>query len=310
MEILLAGEALIDFKPLGQAPEAGFRPHAGGSPLNVAVGLSRLGRAAGFLGCLSRDPFGELLEAHARRNGVDARFVRRRDAPSTLAFVYPEEGGERYSFYGAGAADTQLAVDELPASLPEELAALHLGSIAMARQPIGEALAALMAREHSSRLVSFDPNVRPDVVPDLETYRGQLEGWLAHVDLVKASRVDLSLLYPDEPLDRVAARWLGLGPTHVAVTRGGEGALGFTREASVEVPGRPVEVVDTVGAGDAFTSGLLAWLLERGLAERVRHASLPERQWKAALAFATEVAALTCARAGADPPQRDALPRQ
>ena len=308
MTVLVAGEALIDMTPVEDAHgDLAFRPRAGGSPLNVAVGLARLQCPTGFLGSLSTDPFGERLQAHMVDSGVDLRYAERRSALSTLAFVHPgisDADEPQYTFYGESAADAQLSIEDLPDALPDDVAALHTGSIAMVRAPVGEALTELMRREHPHRFISFDPNVRPDLMGDPATYRAKLEGWLAHVDLVKTSRADLGWIAPERSAEEIAARWLELGPQAVVVTLGAEGALGFTPDDRVQTSGRTVDVVDTVGAGDAFTSGLLSRLAETGELDRAGPKAIRAASLADAMAFAAHVSAITCARPGADPPRR------
>ncbi len=309
--ILVAGEALVDMTPVADAQgDLAFRPRAGGSPLNVAVGLARLQCATGFLGSISTDPFGQTLQAHMVDSGVDLRYVKWRSALSTLAFVHPgmtDADEPQYTFYGENAADAQLWIEDLPDALPDEVAAVHTGSIAMDRAPIGEALAELMRREQPHRLISFDPNVRPDWLGDSATYRAKLDRWLARVDLVKTSGADLAWIAPEQSVDEIAARWLERGPKAVVVTLGAEGALGFTRDDRVQTSGRAVDVVDTVGAGDAFTSGLLARLAETGGLDREGPASIRATSLSDAMAFAAHVSAITCTRPGADPPTRAEL---
>lgn len=309
MGIVTAGEALIDFTREAGSGGIRYRAQPGGSPLNVAIGLARLGVSAGFLGRLSTDPFGDQLRDHLHRNGVDPRHVRSGDAPSTLAFVHDSADGEpAFSFYGAGAADTLLTPEDLPDSFGNDVEAIHLGSIAMVRRPISRALEALMDQEAPQRVISFDPNVRPSLMPERAVYCGRLDKWLAHVSLVKASRADLAWLHPGaDPVD-VARSWLENGPNWVVVTLGGDGAVGVSPAGTVEAESPAVDVVDTVGAGDAFTAGLLTWLHDHDCLDRDPIATLADRDQRSALAFAAQVAALTCTRRGADPPTREELP--
>lgn len=309
MNILTAGEALIDFTSESESEGTLYRAQPGGSPLNVATGLARLGLNAGFLGKLSTDAFGHQLRDHLQRNGVDQRYVGSSDAPSTLAFVHEETDGEpAFSFYGEGAADARLLAEDLPALFGADLDAIHLGSISMARQPIGKTLTKLMAQESSQRVISFDPNVRPALMPERAVYLNQLDTWLRHVTLVKVSRADLAWLHPDAERIEVARSWLAKGPDWVVVTLGGDGAVGVSSSGVVRTESPAVDVVDTVGAGDAFTAGLLAWLHDHDRLDRDQVAALIEHDQRSALDFAAQVAALTCAQRGADPPTRDDLP--
>lgn len=301
--IVCCGEALVDLVPARCEGGRGYVPKPGGSPYNVAVGLGRLEIPVGFLGRISTDFFGELLVRHLRENGVDLRYLVRSPSPTALAFVHLGAGEEPvFQFYGAGTADVMLALDDLPAAFPPEVVGLHFGSISLLRPPASEVYEHLMRREHRQRVVSLDPNVRPAFIQDRAAFRARLEEWVSLVDLVRASRADVAWVYPGEPVEEVARRWVAAGAGLVVVTLGEEGAFGRTAASAVRVPAHPVQVVDTVGAGDAFTAALLAWLVRGGWFDRVR--DLPQGALSEALAYAAWAAALTCTRPGADPPYR------
>ncbi len=305
--IVVAGEALIDL-----APRDGLLlPLAGGSPYNVAVGLGRLGRATHYLGGLSRDAFGRLLAERLAADGVDLSLAPRFEAPSTLAVVHlDDEGRATYGFYLDGTAAAAIEQAHLPA-LPDR-AALHvsLGAIGFAHEPTGAALAALLRREAGTRLTSLDPNVRPlacHQAGGVAAYARMVDEVVAGLDLVKVSDEDLAQLHPEvDGWQAVARRWAGSGPALVVVTRGPDGAVAITADGrEVSVPGERVEVVDTVGAGDAFTSGLLAWLDREGVSGRAELAGLDDDALRSALTSARRAAAITCTRAGSDPPRVD-----
>lgn len=305
MTIVVAGEALVDLAPRDDQ----LLPLPGGSPYNVAVGLGRLGRTTAYLGRLSTDGFGQRLRGRLVEEGVDLRLTVPTDAPTTLAVVHlDDQARAAYSFY-LEATSAAGVPDPLP-PLPTG-AALHvsLGAIGLAH-PAGAALAELLTQNGPSHVTTFDPNVRPSAITDHDADVARIEEVVGQVALVKVSDEDLVLLYPDEDPMAVAADWATRGPALVVVTRGPDGAAALTGDGRYEeVPGRAVEVVDTVGAGDAFTSGLLAWLDEHGrlrdrtaLADLAADAALPD-----ALAQAVTVAAITCTRPGSDPPTRDEL---
>ena len=307
--ILVAGEALIDFLQVTCNGRDGFVYHPGGSPYNVAIGLARLGLSAAFLGAISTDPFGKFLLANLKENRVEVAYVHRVNAPTALSFVMHlnRKGEPEYLFYGQETADTQLssnATNAIPPQFPSSVKAIHLGSLAMVRQPCATALTELMEREHHARLVSFDPNVRPDQIPDPRGYRKKFSRWLPLVDVLKLSHADLSYIAPGGSEEVVVQRWLSQGPKVIVVTLGQAGARGYTRSATVEVKAPPVEVVDTVGAGDAFTAGLLAALDWLGKLSKEAITGLSELDLKRALEYAAKVAAITCTRVGADPPRR------
>ncbi len=306
--IVCCGEALVDMVPARCEGNSGYVPKPGGSPYNVAIGLGRLEIPVGFLGSISVDFFGELLVRHLRENGVDLRSVVRSPSPTAPAFVHPAAGKEPvFQFYGTGTADVMLSLDDLPTAFPPEVVGLHFGSISLLRPPASKVYEHLMRREHRQRVISLDPNVRPAFIPDRAAFRARLEDWVCRVDLVRASRADVAWVYPGEPIEGVARRWVAAGAGLVVVTLGEEGAVGCTAASTVRVPAHRVQVVDTVGAGDAFTAALLAWLVRTGWLDRVR--DLPEGALFEALTYAARAAALTCTRQGADPPYRRELER-
>ncbi len=309
MSIVVAGEALMDLAPR----EGLLLPLPGGSPYNVAVGLGRLGSQTHYLGGLSTDAFGALMTQRLRANDVQLELAPRIDAPTTLAVVHlDDQGRASYGFYVEGTSAAALTTGDLPA-LPDG-ATLHvsLGAIGLGHDPAGHTLGQLLAEARGNRVTSLDPNVRPvvfDQAGGVAAYAARMDEVVAGIDLVKVSDEDLLTLHPDadDPLE-VARRWAAGGPALVVVTRGPDGAVALRAQGpEVSVPGEAVEVVDTVGAGDAFTAGLLAWLDEHDRLTRPALDTLEDEAIAAALRFARRVAAITCTRAGADPPRRDEL---
>jgi len=275
----------------------------------VAVGLARLGVQARFAGRISRDLVGSFLRAHLERNGVDLTLSVGAPEPATLAIVGLDDAGSAsYSFHVEGTADWQWTEAELPVVSGGE--AVHTGSLALALEPgadlIAEWLAAL--HERCDVFLSLDPNVRPSLVLDQGAYRERLKRVVSLATLVKVSDEDLRTLEPEaEPLD-IASRWQANGPELIVVTHGAHGSTALVAGAQpVHRDARAAHVVDTVGAGDAFTAGLLTFFAEHealavGLRDRLDSAILEQM-----LDFASCVAALTCERAGADPPSREAV---
>ena len=307
--IVSCGEALIDFVPLeGPGGEAGYRPLPGGSPFNVAIAVARLGQSAGFLSRVSTDLFGDQLVATLEANDVDTSLVARGDEASTLAFVSLAPGEEpRYAFFNTGAADRSLVPADLPDPLPAGIDCLHFGSFSLAVEPAATTLAALMRRESGNRVISLDPNVRPTLIGPHDAYVERIEALVRQAAIVKVSAADLDWLYPGEPAETVAARWRDSGPAVIAVTAGERGAFGLTATGGAEAAGSPVDVVDTVGAGDTFQAGLLVRLAELGRLSKDGLADLSDADLADALAFAGRAAAITCTRPGADPPRRREL---
>ena len=229
--------------------------------------------------------------------------------PTTLAVVaFGPTGEPRYTFYGDGAADRSLTRENLPA-LPDEVSCLHFGSFSLVVDPTAGSLLELAERERGRRFVSLDPNVRANVEPDLGRWRRGIERFARTADLVKLSEEDLGHLDPAADPDRLAAAWLDGGARIVVLTRGAAGAVLWTPAGRVEHPGFAAEVVDTVGAGDAFQAALLARLDETGRLTAERDATpLSDGEGERLLAFACEAAARSCGRRGADFPRRADLP--
>jgi fructokinase len=303
--IVSCGEALIDFMPISVEGAQAYRPFPGGSPFNVAIGLGRLGAPAGFLSRISTDFFGDLLMQTLAENHVDARYAKRAADPTMLAFVsHRPEGEPQYAFFANGAADRGITEHDLPAAFGDEVACLHLGlgAISTQAEPAASTFEALLKRESKRRVLAIDPNVRPNLIKDRDAARARLESWVALCDIVKVSRADFDWLYPGRGVEDSAAAWRDLGPKLVVMTLGADGAMALLDGAKVTVPGRKITVVDTVGAGDSFHSALLAGLNAHGLLTRDRLARLDLDLLKTLLGRAVAAAAITCSRAGANPP--------
>ncbi len=305
---LICGEALYDVF-VEEETSAGLRLDAriGGSSFNVALGLSRLGQRSALFTGVSLDPLGDRLMRAVREEGIETRFLARKPNPTTLALVGLSDSGASYSFYGGQSADRAIQRGDLP-DLPEEVACLHFGSYSLVAEPTAGALLELAERESAARLITLDPNVRLAVEPRIEIWRRRVEQFSNFANLVKASDEDLAQLYPDRSADEIAEGWLQEGVSLVAVTRGGEGATLWSGAARLDLAAVPTEVVDTVGAGDSFQAALLCGLAEFGKLSPEGLLDLGPDLVQRLLAFATEAAAVTCARRGADLPHRADLP--
>jgi fructokinase len=295
---LVGGEALYDLWIDGDGALHG-RP--GGGPFTTARTVARLGQPVAFLGRLSRDRAGAALARMLAEDGVRLEATVRTDAPTTLALADIGAGGDaHYSFYERGTAAPGLRPADALARLPDAVGILHVGSLGLALEPIGTALEAVVERLAGRALVVLDPNVRPWVIAHPAAYRHRLERMLVHADLVKVSEEDLAWLAPGvEPV--AAARGLLTGRGRVALlTRGAAGATVVTGAEAVDVPAAPARVVDTIGAGDAFAGGILAFWAREDL-DRAALGDLD--RVVAAARFAALVAARTCERPGALPPR-------
>jgi fructokinase len=305
--IVSAGEALIDLLPtLDASGQPTFRAAVGGSPLNVAVALARLGIRTAFLGAVSTDAFGDRIMAALAEPGADRSLVSRVDRPTPLAIVALHGAEPRYAFYDNGTAARGMTPRELK-SLPPQASILHFGSIALAAEPAASTLLARAKASRVDRIISVDPNVRPALVSEAVGYRRNLEHAMDLAHLLKLSLPDLAWLRPGLAPQDFARERLAAGASLVVVTRGPGGAVAFAQSGVTEVAGLSVAVRDTIGAGDAFTAGLLAGVQEAGVRTQDDLARATDKGMAQALALANTVAALTCTRAGADPPRREEL---
>jgi fructokinase len=308
--ILVCGEALIDMFIAGPAPgrraDRAARAIAGGSPFNVAVGVARLGTPAGFLGGIGTDGLGDFLLDVLQVEGVDIALVKRSTRPTPLVAVSTGADGQPgYVFYAAGCAYADVELADLPAHLPDAVAALIFGSFSMTVDPVGKTLLALAEREKDRRFISLDPNVRPALMGDPAAWRDRFASFARTASLIKLSVEDLQAAWgADAPMDVLAANFLANGVELVVVTDGPRGATAYHPIGKMAVPGRLVEVVDTVGAGDSFHAALLADLAQRGHLRRGAVSNMAEAALRAVLEQAVLAAGITCSRAGADLPTR------
>ncbi|MGW2699636.1 carbohydrate kinase family protein [Streptomyces sp. NPDC001340] len=294
--IVVAGEALIDLVPHGPGALADLKPALGGGPYNTAVALGRLGSPTAFCSRTSHDAFGEALLDGLRRAGVDVSGVQRGPEPTTLAVATIDGGGSAvYSFYVDGTADRLFSA---PAGLPAGTRAVSFGTCSLVLEPGASAYEELMRTAAAQGLfTALDPNIRTGLIPDADAYRARFKSWLPSVTLLKLSAEDA------EWLGGTPREWLAAGPAAVVVTRGGDGLTVHTRDgAEYSVPGEKVEVVDTIGAGDTVNAALLHGLSAQDALSPEGLAALGRDGWRRLLRFAARAAAITCSRAGAEPP--------
>lgn len=307
--LTVIGEGLVDVVQRSSGIEA----HVGGSPLNVAVGLARLGHPVQFIGRYGRDTYGESVAAHLKASSVMLPQAPDGLPTSVATALVDDDGAATYTF------DLAWELPGLAERLPFMLQGttlLHTGSIATMLAPGAADVLDAVEHSHPSATISFDPNCRPSIITDADYARRQAEKFVTLSDIVKASDEDLAWLYPGVDVLDSARRWLSLGgaggPAMVVVTRGATGPWGITAAGEAEFAAPRVEVADTVGAGDSFMAALLSGVVDRGLAGAQNRAdlrALPVEDLAALLAHAARAAAVTVSRAGANPPTRAELNR-
>ncbi|WP_328882391.1 carbohydrate kinase family protein [Streptomyces sp. NBC_00299] len=294
--IVVAGEALIDLVPQGTGALAGLKPALGGGPYNTAVALGRLGSPTAFCSRTSYDAFGEALLDGLRAAGVDVSAVQRGMEPTTLAVAtIDDKGSAAYSFYVEGTADRLFTA---PAELPAGARAVSFGTCSLVLEPGASAYEELMRNAASQGVfTALDPNIRAGLIPDPDGYRARFKSWLPSVSLLKLSEDD-ALWLGGTPRE-----WLAAGPSAVVITQGGAGLTAFTRDgAEHSVAGEEVDVVDTIGAGDTVNAALLHGLAAQDALSAEALVGLGADGWTRLLRFAARAAAITCSRAGAEPP--------
>jgi fructokinase len=295
--VVVAGDALVDLivRPTGEIAAV-----PGGGPYNTARAIGRLGVPCAFIGGLSSDRFGRLLSASLTGDGVSMALVQPTDRPTTLALAeLGADGSAQYRFYVDGTAGALVRPEPLAGGLPASVRALHVGTLGLVLEPIATTLEGLVGGLRDDVLLMLDPNARPGVIPDPEAWRARIGRILERADVVKMSVEDLAFLRPGDGLEAGAAWLAGSGPRVAIVTDGGRPVTVLVAGGREQVDAPPVELVDTVGAGDTFGGAFLACLVHEGIGrERLGDREAVLR----AARFAVRASAAVCTRAGADPP--------
>jgi len=301
--IVVAGEALID---LIVHPDGRVVAVPGGGPFNTARTIGRLGLDVSFLGRLSTDRFGRQLAAELEADGVALGWAPRTEAPTTLAIAeLDDDGSATYRFHIAGTAAVGLTLEEARTAIAGAPAAVHVGTLGLAVEPVATAIGAAVAELPRATLLMVDPNCRAAVIADPVAYVGRLRRVLSRAAIVKASVEDLAYISPGTaPVD--AARLLvAAGAGVVLVTDGPRPVRVVAPGVALEVRVPLVKVVDTVGSGDAFGGAFLARWIERN---HGRAGTQDEATLREVVTLAVEVAGISGRRAGADPPRRAEVP--
>ena len=295
--IVVAGEALIDLIVLA---DGRLVPAPGGGPYNTARAVARLGVPVAWIGGLSSDRFGRMLETGLVRDGVSLDLVQRTDLPTTLALAELDEHGvAAYRFYVEGTSAPAVEIGPLQAGLPAGTRAVHLGTLGFVLEPMATTLELLAAMLPDDVILMVDPNCRPSITADPDGYRARVARVMERTDVVKVSADDLAYLQPGVPLSEAVARLAGDGDRVVLLTDGGRSVTVHAGGANHVVPVPSVRVVDTVGAGDTFGGAFLAAIVRAGVGRSDLHDAPAVLD---AVRFAVRASAMACERAGADPP--------
>lgn len=301
LDVTAIGEILIDFTPVGVSDQGNpiYEQNPGGAPANVLACLSKLGCSTAFIGKVGEDEFGTFLEKIIKSVGISTDgLVTTGNAGTTLAFVHLDEKGERnFSFYRNPGADLLLHPDEINKRLIDDCAIFHFGSVSLTGEPSRSAtLEAVRYASERRKVISYDPNLRLRLWSTTETAKKEILNAMKMADLVKVSDEELSFLTGKSDLFQAAKDLIkNYNLKLLLVTMGAEGAIAYNQNGFVSMPGFAVNVVDTTGAGDAFTAGFLYKLLK----SKKRLEELNLYEMKGFLTFANAVGALTTTRRGA-----------
>jgi fructokinase len=266
----------------------------------VARTIARLGEPCAYLGSLSTDGFGQLLREGLLESHVDDSYAPSTDAPTTLALAWLDDAGAAsYLFYVDGTSAAELSVDEAQAVLARAPRILYVGTLGLVLEPMASSVETVMTSLPEDVLLVVDPNCRPTILDAHPAARERLDRILRRADVVKVSTEDAAYLYPDRSPLAAAEAVRGLGARAVLLTDGANDVQVVTEAGQIRVPVPRVAIADTIGAGDSFCGGFVAWWHQRelGRAELSDSSLLTE-----ATEFATAVSAVTCQRVGADPP--------
>lgn len=310
MSVLVCGEAIVDLFVNVEDGTMQATPILGGSPFNVAVGLSRLDVPTSFFGGISSDVFGAAIRARLLAEKIDIRHAVDTDRLTTMSVVGTDASGRpAYAFHGEGKADRSIDVEDIPTVLSDDIRAIVMGSYTLSVEPVATAHLELARRERDKRLISIDPNLRPTVTPHLEQWRRQFAEFLPCAGIVKASDEDLEIAFPGVAHRDLTSSWFAAGALLCVITHGADGAVAWRpdRDPIIE-KGQPIEPIDTVGAGDSFHAALIAQLDRFGVLSRHAVATLDDANIYKAMAFAVAASAITCSRLGANPPRSAEIP--
>lgn len=300
-DVTALGEVLIDFTPCGLS-EAGknlFEQNPGGAPANVLAALSKMGKKTAFIGKVGDDLHGKFLRKTLDDLEIDTSgMITDPDYFTTLAFVGLENGERSFSFARKPGADTQLRPDEVPADLLKQTKIFHFGSLSLTDEPARSATHfAIQTAKDAGALISYDPNYRAPLWPDVETAKEQMRSVVPLVDIMKISDEECELLTDEADPAKAAEKLLDQGVRCVFVTLGADGALLKTKEIEVTEPGMKGKAVDTTGAGDSFWGGTLYQFVDGNLVPE----SIDEETAHRMLRFANTVAGLCVQKRGAIP---------
>ncbi len=298
MSMWVCGEVLIDLLP-GTPDRVAV---VGGGPANTAKALARLGHDVNFIDGISTDDYGVKARAELLADEVNLDLALTSDKPTCLAIVtLAADRKASYEFKIDGTATFDFDLNWLPDPSVHKPSVLQIGTLVTIVEPGATVLYDWAMKVAEFAPIVFDPNIRPSVMGDRDRYQAAVEKWAAISSVIKVSDDDLAWLFPGQPFEEIAKRWVADGAALVVVTRGVNGSIGYTESGVEEALGVKIDLVDTVGAGDTVGAVIIEAMVRDGIL------SLQGEGLKKVLNRAAAAAAITCSRAGAQPPYKHEL---
>ena len=300
--IICCGEALIDMIPNNlDNGETAFIPKIGGAVLNTSICLGRFGANVAFLGSVSNDLFGEMIIEELEKSKVKTSLCVKTSQNTTLAFAKIANGTTTYSFFDENSSNKNISLKDVVLD-DKDVTTLYVGGISLMSEPNGSEIESFVNKQSSSKVVFFDPNIRPNFIENRSIFIQRFENILSQSDIIKISDEDFEWLYPDTSFEELHKKWLDLGLSIIVLTKGSEGAIIKTKKYEVFAKAQKVEVIDTIGAGDIFNGALLFSLSKNNNFSKKGLVNIDEKSLEESLMFANKVAGISVGRIGANPP--------
>lgn len=300
--IVCCGEALIDMIPSNLSNgETAYIPKIGGAVLNTSICLGRLGADVSFLGSVSQDLFGTEILDELKKSKVNTSLCINTKENTTLAFAKIANGATTYSIFDENSSNKNIKLKNISLN-DKNIDTIYVGGISLMSEPNGTEIENFINKESPSKIVFFDPNIRPNFIENRERYLRRFENILSQSDIIKISDEDLEWLYPDISIDTLYEKWLELGLSLVVLTKGSQGATIKTKNHDVFSKSMKVEVVDTIGAGDIFNGALLFSVAQSEHFTKHDLKNIDKNSLLKSLDFANKIAGISVGRIGANPP--------
>ena len=305
--ILCSGENLIDNVPIKGAKDS-YKACVGGSPLNTALSLGKLKIPIYFFSRISNDFFGKKIINLLNKNNVNTSFVQRSNDPTTMGFINIDKRNTEFTFFANQTSDRNLTNYHFPTNFKKKIKLAHFSSISLVLKPGSETYFKMMRDLSKYCLISIDPNIRKNLIEDKIFFKKRFNEFLNIANIIKLSDEDFSYFYNIERADKIIPKWLSKYKIKfVILTFGNKGSKIYTKDFSIKINSLKIKVNDTVGAGDSYIAGIIAWLYKKNLLEKNQIEKISKKKWFECLQFASKIAAITCMRDGCNPPSLNEL---